>query len=193
VIEVAIADPESPDGQRLLAALSEALLRITGSSGTASFQVSDVQLEGACFAIARQSGGQPVGCGAIRPLEPGVAELKRMVAAPGSKGVGSAILAFLERQASELGYGQIWLETRKVNQRAVSFYERHGYRPIANFGRYTGRPEAVCLGKLLPSVQALAAEPQQPANPSVKGTSCGKPQAAPYVERYASGARDAKC
>jgi hypothetical protein len=26
----------------------------------------------------------------------------------------------------------------------------------------------------------------EPANPSVKGTSCGKPQAAPYVERYAA-------
>ena len=25
-------------------------------------------------------------------------------------------------------------------------------------------------------------------NPSVKGTSCGKPQAAPYVERYAARA-----
>jgi hypothetical protein len=28
----------------------------------------------------------------------------------------------------------------------------------------------------------------QPANPSVKGTSCGKPQATPYVERWASRA-----
>jgi GNAT superfamily N-acetyltransferase len=186
VLEVAIADPESPEGQRLLAALSDALQKITGSSGTASFQVSDVQLEGACFVIARLPGGSPAGCGAIRPLQSGVAELKRMFAVPGSKGVGSAVLAFLERKARQFGYGQVWLETRKVNQRAVSFYERHGYRTIANFGLYVGRPEVICLGKLLPWVQAPAAEPQQPANPSIKGPSCGKPQAAPYLERWAS-------
>jgi GNAT superfamily N-acetyltransferase len=183
VVEVAVADPESSEAQQLLAALSEALQQITGSSGTASFHVGDVRLEGACFVIARLSGGVPVGCGAIRPLQPGVAELKRMFAVPGSKGVGGAVLAFLEGKAREFGYGQLWLETRTVNQRAVSFYERHGYRPIANFGRYIGRPEAVCLGKRLPSVQSLAAEPQQPANLSVKGTSCAKAQAAPYVER----------
>ncbi len=88
-----------------------------------------------------------------------------MFAIPGSKGVGSSILAFLERRASEFGYGQLWLETRKVNQRAVSFYERHGYHPIANFGRYIGRPEAVCLGKFLPSAPTSEAQPQQPSTP----------------------------
>jgi GNAT superfamily N-acetyltransferase len=111
--------------------------------------VSDVQVERACFAIARAADGTPVGCGAIRPLEPAVAELKRMFAMPGTRGVGSAVLAFLEQQASALGYRDLWLETRKVNARAVAFYERHGYRTIPNFGRYMGRPEAVCLAKAL--------------------------------------------
>lgn len=152
MIEVAIADPASPDGMCLLAALSRSLQRITGSSGVASFQLSDIQLQGACFAIARQPDGTPVGCGALRPLQPGVVDLKRMFAVLGSKGVGSAVLAFLESKASEFGYGQVWLETRKFNQRAIAFYERHGYGPIATFGRYVGRPEAVCLGKQLPSV-----------------------------------------
>lgn len=149
MVEVLIADPESPESQLLLAALSARLQQITGSSGAASFQVSDVQVEGACFVIARQSDGQAVGCGALRPLEPGVAELKRMFAMPGSKGVGSTILGFLEHKACEFGYNQLWLETRKVNLHAVSFYQRHGYHPIASFGRYIGRTEAICLGKLL--------------------------------------------
>jgi GNAT superfamily N-acetyltransferase len=147
--QVDIADPESPEAQSLLARLSESLHHITGSSGTASFDVEDVKVDGACFVIARSASGLAVGCGALRPLGPGIAELKRMFAVPGSRGVGSAILAFLERKASEYAYGQIWLETRLVNQRAVAFYERHGYSPIANFCRYIGRPEAICLGKSL--------------------------------------------
>lgn len=150
MIEVAITDPASLEGTYLLAALSQSLQQITGSSGVASFQVSDARLEGACFAIARLPDGEPVGCGALRPLQPGVVEVKRMFAVFGSKGVGSAVLAFLEFKAREFGYSHVWLETRKVNQRAVLFYERHGYVPIANFGRYVGRTEAVCLGKQLP-------------------------------------------
>ncbi|QNM95185.1 GNAT family N-acetyltransferase [Chitinimonas koreensis] len=158
MIKVTVADPESPEAHQLLTDLSETLQQITGSSGTASFDVSDVKVDQACFVIARSADGAVLGCGALRPHEPGIAELKRMFAVPGSKGVGSAVLSFLERQASEFGYAQLWLETRRVNQRAVSFYERHGYRPIANYGRYVGRPEAICLGKHLPLHEADTTE-----------------------------------
>ncbi len=144
-----VADPESSEAQYLLASLSQSLQLITGSCGAASFDVRDVKVEGACFVVARSADGVALGCGALRPLGPGVAELKRMYAVPGSGGVGSSVLAFLERKAGEFGYCQVWLETRKVNERAVAFYERHGYSPIANFGRYIGRPEAICLGKHL--------------------------------------------
>lgn len=146
---VEVADPESSEAQQLLASLSESLRLITGSSGAASFDVSDVKVEGACFVIARSADGVALGCGALRPLGAGVAELKRMYAVPGSKGVGSSVLSFLERKAGEFGYGQVWLETRTVNEKAVAFYERHGYRPIASFGRYVGKPEAICFGKHL--------------------------------------------
>lgn len=164
-MQVELADPDSSEAQQLLASLSETLQQITGSSGTASFDASDVKVDRACFVIARSVTGAAVGCGAIRPLEPGVAELKRMFALPGSKGAGKAVLEFLEGKAGEFGYSQVWLETRRVNERAVSFYLRHGYQVIASFGRYVGRPEAVCLGKHLPSLQARAAAPQQPAPP----------------------------
>ena len=155
-VKIELADPESAEAQQLLACLSQTLQHITGSSGTASFDVNDVKLEGACFAIGRLANGDPVACGALRPLQPGVAELKRMFALPGTKGAGSAVLAFLEQKAGEFGYGQIWLETRKINERAVAFYERHGYRAIPNFGRYVGRAEAICLGKPVPSTQLVA-------------------------------------
>ena len=148
-MKIELADPTSPESRQLLEALSQTLQRITGSSGTASFDVRDVQDERACFAVARLDTGEAVGCGALRPLAPGIAELKRMFAVPGSQGVGQVLLAFLEQQARAFGYEQLWLETRRVNERALRFYDRHGYVVIDNFGRYVGRPEAVCLGKRL--------------------------------------------
>jgi ribosomal protein S18 acetylase RimI-like enzyme len=48
-----------------------------------------------------------------------------------------------------MGYETLRLSTRLVNQTAVSFYERNGYRRIPNYGRYQGRDEAVCFEKML--------------------------------------------
>src|SRR5690606_5719846 len=105
------------------------------------------------FVLARV-GDAVLGCGALRPLNAEVAELKRMYARPGTRGVGAALLLHLERAAAGLGYGAVWLETRRVNTRALAFYARHGYQEIPNFGRYVGRPDAVCLGKTLPGHHA---------------------------------------
>jgi ribosomal protein S18 acetylase RimI-like enzyme len=143
---IAAADPDSPDARVLLAELGAALADITGSDGSASFDAADVRGPRACFLVARAADGSLAGCGALRPLTDDVAELKRMYARPGS-GAGANLLAALERQALAFGYRDVWLETRRVNLRAVAFYQKHGYHVIANFGKYVGRPEAICLGK----------------------------------------------
>ena len=145
---IAPADPDSADSRVLLAELGAALAAMTGSDGTASFDAKDVRGERACFLIARAADGQAVGCGALRPLGDSVAELKRMYARPGS-GAGHSILDELERAARGFGYTEVWLETRRMNARAVAFYEKHGYCIIPNYGKYVGRPEAICLGKQL--------------------------------------------
>lgn len=106
---------------------------------------------GAAFVIARTASGAAVGCGGYRPLQPGVAEVKRMFATPGGAGVGAAILRELERRARADGYAALWLETRAVNRRAVGFYQSQGYRRIPNFGKYAGRSDAVCFAKDLPT------------------------------------------
>jgi ribosomal protein S18 acetylase RimI-like enzyme len=78
-----------------------------------------------------------------------VAEIKRMYARPGSKGVGSALLAWLEAEARLIGYRALRLETRLANTRALRFYTAHGYRRIDNFGRYASHPAAACFEKIL--------------------------------------------
>lgn len=144
---VTSADPEEPDARELIAELSAALLAMTGRSGEAGFRADDVRGPRALFVVARDGTGAALGCGAIRPLRPGVAEVKRMYARPGTRRVGDAILGHLERAAARFGYTELWLETGDVNTRAIAFYRRHGYTPIPNFGAYAGREDSLCFGK----------------------------------------------
>lgn len=147
MINVDHADPFSVESQRLIDALSTSLATITGDSGKTHFKMDDVTGPRAVWAVARDDAGNATGCGAIRPLNHEVAELKRMYS--GCAGTGTAVLNFLEASAVALGYRHIWLETRKVNQRAVDFYLRKGYVVIDNYGPYVGRGEAVCFAKVL--------------------------------------------
>ena len=149
IIRVEAADPGDEAARALLDALSRTLEALTGASGRASFDPDDVRGAGACFLLAHGPEGEALGCGGYRPLEPGVAEIKRMYAVPGSRGVGAALLVALERRARSDGYETVRLETRRVNSRAVAFYERSGYVRIAAYGRYIGRSDAACFGKSL--------------------------------------------
>jgi len=141
-VDIRACAPASADAQLLMEELSATLAGITGASGKASFAQEDA---GVLFVVARGHDGALLGCGAVRPLQDGVGEIKRMYARPGSKGVGAAILRHLESQ----DYPELWLETRKVNTRAVDFYLKHGYEVIPNYGNYIGRPEAICFRKIL--------------------------------------------
>ncbi len=142
-------DPTSAVSCQLMDELSAILTGITGDSGRSSFDPNDVRVPKALFVVARNEGGQAIGCGAFRPLREGIAEIKRMYSRPGSAGVGSTILAYLETEAASMGYKALWLETRLVNERAVRFYERRGYSRIPNYGKYIGNPKAVCFEKRL--------------------------------------------
>jgi len=148
MLACAPADPDCDEARALIAELDAALAAICGDSGAKSFDADDVRGPQSVFLLAVDAAGVAVGCGALRPLEGDVAEMKRMYARRGS-GAGVQLLGELERRASAFGYREIWLETRKVNMRAVAFYQRHGYRVIPNYGKYVGREDAVCLGKVL--------------------------------------------
>ncbi|TCM22419.1 acetyltransferase (GNAT) family protein [Novosphingobium sp. PhB165] len=148
MVRVEPCDPRDPHAVSVMERLSRVLNAITGDGGTSSFDPADVLVSRALFVVARDEHGAAIGCGAYRPLEGDVAEIKRMYAEHGS---GAAILSHLEAAARADGYGAAWLSTRRVNARAVSFYERHGYVEIAPYGRYADRPQSICLGKMLES------------------------------------------
>ena len=88
--------------------------------------------------VARDAGGEAVGCGALRPLRDGVAEIKRMYVVPAARGRGLSklVLAGLEAAARDRGWTTLRLETGPRQPEAIALYEGAGYRPIAAFGPY---------------------------------------------------------
>ena len=104
----------------------------------------------AVFLIAHVA-GRPAGCGALRPLEPGAAEIKRMYVVPDQRGQGVsvAVLAALEQAAVARGWRTLRLETGPEQVAAIRFYERSGYVPIPGFGAYADEPTSHCFQREL--------------------------------------------
>jgi GNAT superfamily N-acetyltransferase len=94
--------------------------------------------------LARDDDGAPLGCGALRELGDGVAEVKRMYVVPAARGrgVSNAVLAALEDAARERGWTTLRLETGPLQPEAVGLYTGAGYRPIGAFGAYVGDADA---------------------------------------------------
>ena len=103
----------------------------------------------AAFLVARDEGGTALGCGALRLLGPGKAEVKRMYVTLEARGTGVsvAILRALEDRARELGITRLLLETGTSQPDAIRFYQREGYERIENFGYYVGSDISVCFAR----------------------------------------------
>lgn len=117
--------PNSPDALLMMAELSGRLENITGSDGKSSSNLNDFCAPRSLFAVAYNETGEAIGCGALRPISEDIAEVKRLYARTPEMGIGTEILGYLEVQAQKLGYSSLWLETRLINKRAVSFSSIH--------------------------------------------------------------------
>jgi GNAT superfamily N-acetyltransferase len=96
-------------------------------------------------------GDAAVGCGGIRVLEPGTAEVKRMFVDPACRGRGVAarVLAALEDRARSYGVTRFLLETGTRQLPAIALYTRAGYVRIPPFGEYVASAStSVCMEKV---------------------------------------------
>jgi GNAT superfamily N-acetyltransferase len=95
--------------------------------------------------------GEAIGCGAVRLLGEGTAELKRVYIVPEHRrqGVAPAMLRFLEEQARALGATRVVLETVLDPPVAVALYRSAGYEEIPKFGPYARSAISFCMGKVL--------------------------------------------
>ncbi|MBB4905774.1 GNAT family N-acetyltransferase [Actinophytocola algeriensis] len=103
------------------------------------------------FLVAVGDDGTAVACGALRRLDAGAAEIKRMYVVPEWRGSGVAtgVLRALESAAAQRGWHTVRLETGTEQPDAQRFYRREGYREIPLFGNYAGSSLSLCFEREL--------------------------------------------
>ncbi len=84
--------------------------------------------------LARRD-GEPVGCGAVKFLADGLAEIKRMWISPSARGLGLGrrMLVELEDRAAEEGCTRVQLDTNGTLVEAIAMYRAFGYVEVAPF------------------------------------------------------------
>lgn len=146
---------QSPVAQTLIAALNEELTARYPEEGANHFRLEAHEVaEGVGAFLVAYSGGTPLGCGAVRCIEPEVAEIKRMYVAPSARGrgIGGQLLDALEAEAHRLGVRRLVLETGPRQPEAIALYGRAGFVEIPLFGAYAESPHpefSVCMAKEL--------------------------------------------
>lgn len=90
-------------------------------------------------------GDMPVGCGAIKVLAGGCAEIKRMYVRPIARGqgIGQQILKTIELFAKRTHIHTLRLETGVYQLEAIRLYEKFGFDSIPPFDPY--QPDPLCL------------------------------------------------
>jgi GNAT superfamily N-acetyltransferase len=85
--------------------------------------------------LVASADGQPVACGAVKTIAPGVGSLKRMWVARSVRGLGFGrrILEALEAESRQLGLTTLRLETNKSLTEAVRLYRSSGYVEVPRF------------------------------------------------------------
>ncbi len=145
------SDILSPVAQSLIAALNAELSATYPERGATHFRLDpdEVAAGRGAFVVATRA-DTPVGCGAVRQVDGGTGEIKRMYVVPAmrGRGVGRAILEAIEAEARGLGLTRLVLETGVRQIEAIALYERAGYARIPAFGEYVGSSAtSVCMAK----------------------------------------------
>ena len=91
---------------------------------------------------------KPAGCVALRRLEEGICEMKRLYVRPEyrERGIGKALSEKIIEEAGKIGYVKIRLDTLRSMKEANSLYRGQGFREIKPY-RYNPFEQAVFMEK----------------------------------------------
>jgi len=138
MVEIARADAASDDVKFCVESyFAELDRRMDGGFDAARSRYADIAafVEPAGMVLLARLRGEPVGCGALRFGDDGVAEIKRMWLATRVRGLGLGrrLLGELERHAGEHGAQVARLDTNHVLTEAIAMYRRAGYVEVPAF------------------------------------------------------------
>lgn len=96
--------------------------------------IADVYMKNGCMWCMFEE-GKIIGTSALRTIEPGIAELKRMYVLPErqGRGYGRLLLQTALKYCKDHGYGKVRLDTRKDLTAANSLYQRSGFKQISKY------------------------------------------------------------
>ena len=135
-IDIRDTEPNDPAVLRLVEALRDEVESRGAHNGVARPTTSLAEaVQRDCDTVLAYADSDPAGTGALRELEPGIAEIKRMYVLPAYRGAGIAgrILEELERRARGRGFQAIRLDTHDRLVEALGMYRGAGYREIPDF------------------------------------------------------------
>jgi GNAT superfamily N-acetyltransferase len=146
-------DLDDPDTIDLVERLNHELAAVATEPNENHFSLATDEVTGERGVMLRaRLEGRLVGCGAVRTIEPGVGEVKRMFVDPSVRGerLGAALLDQLELGARRLGLDTLKLETGPRQVEANRLYQRAGYERCSAWGEYLLSPAtSMCYAKSL--------------------------------------------
>lgn len=151
-LEILPADPDSPEVTACWQAYFAELVAAVPAARPDMFALPDPGADcyrpprGRC--LVAWSDDLPVGCVALRPLDGGTAEVKRLWVHASARGQGLArrLMSAIEDEARAMGCTLLKLDTNSALAEAITLYRRTGWIDIPP---YTGAPADTWMGKRL--------------------------------------------
>ncbi|MGC9535362.1 GNAT family N-acetyltransferase [Streptomyces sp. UG1] len=135
-ITVRLVDGAAPDARACLDAYATDINERfpEGFDKDALVRPQEVSGEAGAFFVAYEE-GRPVGCGALRRLEPGVGEIRHVWVHPAARRLGLArrLLATLEQEAAARDLTVVRLDTHATLTEAQAMYRACGYTDIPRY------------------------------------------------------------
>ena len=147
---IVFESPDQPEVISLIAELDAYQDALYPAESRYALDLASLKQPNVLFAVARDHGGEAIGCGAL-VLYPEYGELKRMYVTPRGRGQGIAkkLLALLESKAIGTGCKLLKLETGPYQHEALALYTSAGYERRGPFGDYRNDPLSVFMQKHL--------------------------------------------
>jgi putative acetyltransferase len=149
---IRVDDLENPKVHALLQAHLDEMHALSPPESVHALPLDELRSSCVTFWTA-WSGGELLGCGALKELDPRHGEVKSMRTALGQRrrGVGREILLVILDEARRRGYRRLSLETGSAPafEAGRRLYESLGFTYCAPFGDYVEDPHSVFMTRLL--------------------------------------------